>query len=148
MWDRFLQVLLFPLPVIPQTASHAEKTCPSTALSTTNPTRLDPSSNPAHRSLKPIRILNRPPDDDDECGAICGVIGRGNRSALRNPSPVPLFLAHIPHDLTRYRTWGTAVGNQRLTVQATARPWIYVTNIVVGRVSKGWGRCFVTQRSD
>jgi hypothetical protein len=28
--------------------------------------------------------------DDDECGAVGGVIGKGNRSLLRNPSQVPL----------------------------------------------------------
>jgi hypothetical protein len=28
--------------------------------------------------------------DDDECGAVGGIIGRGNRSTRRKPDPVPL----------------------------------------------------------
>jgi hypothetical protein len=36
-------------------------------------------------------------DDDDDCG---GVSGRGNRSARREPAPVPLSLPQIPHDLS------------------------------------------------
>jgi hypothetical protein len=27
--------------------------------------------------------------DDDECGAVGGMIGRGNRSTWRKPAPVP-----------------------------------------------------------
>jgi hypothetical protein len=29
-------------------------------------------------------------DDDDECGATGGMLGRGNRSTRRKPAPVPL----------------------------------------------------------
>jgi hypothetical protein len=49
---------------------------------------------------------------DDECGAVGGIIGRGNRSTRRKPAPVPLCPLQIPHDLTRVRT--------RATVELTA----------------------------
>jgi hypothetical protein len=42
--------------------------------------------------------------DDDECGAIGGMLGRGNRSARREPAAVPLCPPQIPHDLTWTRT--------------------------------------------
>jgi hypothetical protein len=38
--------------------------------------------------------------DDDECGAVSGMIGRGNRSTLRKPSLVSPCPLQIPHDLT------------------------------------------------
>jgi hypothetical protein len=53
--------------------------------------------------------------DDDECGAIDGMIGRGNRSTPRKTAPVPLFPPQIPHDLTQARTRTAAVGSRRLT---------------------------------
>jgi hypothetical protein len=38
---------------------------------------------------------------DDECTAVGGMrIGRGNRSTLRKPAPVPLCPPQIPEDLT------------------------------------------------
>jgi hypothetical protein len=37
--------------------------------------------------------------DDDKCGEICGMIGRGNLSADRKPAQVPLCPPQIPHDL-------------------------------------------------
>jgi hypothetical protein len=41
------------------------------------------------------------PDDDDECGAVGGmIIGRGNRSIRRKPAAVALCPPQIPHDLT------------------------------------------------
>jgi hypothetical protein len=55
-------------------------------------------------------------DDDDDCGAVGGIrIGRGNRSTLRNPAPVPLDPPQIPHDLTLARTRAAAVGSRRLS---------------------------------
>jgi hypothetical protein len=55
-------------------------------------------------------------DDDDEYGAVGGMrIGRGNRSTLRNPAPVPLCPPQILHDLTWARTLVAAVGRRRLT---------------------------------
>jgi hypothetical protein len=47
-------------------------------------------------------------------------IGRGNRSTLRKPAPVPLCPPQTPHDLTWTRT---RVGSQRLTAWAMARPY-------------------------
>jgi hypothetical protein len=35
--------------------------------------------------------------DDDECGAVDEIIGRGNRSTQRKPAPVPLCSPQIPH---------------------------------------------------
>jgi hypothetical protein len=63
--------------------------------------------------------------DDDDYGAVVGMrIGRGNRSTRRKPAPVPLCPPQIPHDLTWDRTRGAAVGSQRLTAWAMARPCI------------------------
>jgi hypothetical protein len=67
---------------------------------------------------------NRPivpaPDDYDD-GEIGGMIGRGNRSTRRKPAPVPLCPPQTPH-AARTRTRAAAVGSQRLTAWATARP--------------------------
>jgi hypothetical protein len=61
--------------------------------------------------------------DDGDCGEIGGMnIGRGNRSTRRKPGPVPLCPPQIPHDQTRARTRAAALGSQRLTAWATARP--------------------------
>jgi hypothetical protein len=63
--------------------------------------------------------------DNGDCGAVGGMnIGRGNRSTRRIPVPVPFCPPHIPHDLTRARTWAAAVGSQRLATWAMARPWL------------------------
>jgi hypothetical protein len=68
---------------------------------------------------------NRPtvpvPGDNDD-GEIGGMIGRGNRSTRRKPAPVPLCPPKTPH-AARMRTRAAAVGSQRLTAGATARPW-------------------------
>jgi hypothetical protein len=56
-------------------------------------------------------------------GAIGGMkIGRGNRSTRRKPAPGPLCPPQIPHGQTRARTQAAAVGSQRLTAWAMARP--------------------------
>jgi hypothetical protein len=61
--------------------------------------------------------------DDDDYGAVGGMsIGRGNRSTRRKPTPVPLCPPQIPHDLTWDRARVAAVGSQRLTAWAMARP--------------------------
>jgi hypothetical protein len=57
-------------------------------------------------------IVPAPFDYDD--GNIGGMIGRGNRSTLRNPTPVPLCPPQTPH-AARTRTRASAVGSQRLT---------------------------------
>jgi hypothetical protein len=56
-------------------------------------------------------IVPAPGDYDDE--EIGGIIDRGNRSTRRKPTPVPLCPPQIPHAAWT-RTWGVAVGNQRL----------------------------------
>jgi hypothetical protein len=48
---------------------------------------------------------------DDECRAVGGILGRGNRSTRRKPAPVPLCPPQIPNDLTR----ALEVGSRRLT---------------------------------
>jgi hypothetical protein len=68
--------------------------------------------------------------DEGDCGAIGGIkIGRGNRSTRRKPAPTPLCPTQIPHDQTRDRTRAAAVGNQRLTAWAMARPLLTVLTI-------------------
>jgi tetrahydromethanopterin S-methyltransferase subunit G len=64
-------------------------------------------------------IVPAPGDYDD--GEISGMIGRGNRSTRRKPAPVPLCPPQTPH-AARTRTRSAAVGSQRLTAWATARP--------------------------
>jgi hypothetical protein len=54
------------------------------------------------------------PDDDDEYGAVSGmIIGRGNRSTRRKPAPVSLCPPQIPLDHTRARTRAPAMGSRR-----------------------------------
>jgi hypothetical protein len=60
---------------------------------------------------------------EGDCGAIGGMkIGRGNRSTRRKPTLAPLWPPQIPLDQTRDRTRAAAVGNQRVTALAMARP--------------------------
>jgi hypothetical protein len=66
-------------------------------------------------------ILSAP--DDDECGAMDEMLGRGNRSSRRKPATVPLS-SPFPHTLTRARSQADAVGSRRLTASATERPLI------------------------
>jgi hypothetical protein len=61
--------------------------------------------------------------DEDDCGEIGGMkIGRGNRSTGRKPAPASLCPPQISLDQTRTRTRAAAVGSQRLTAWAMARP--------------------------
>jgi hypothetical protein len=53
-------------------------------------------------------------------------IGRGNRSTRRKPAPASLCPPQIPLDQTRARTRAAAVGSQRLTAWAMARPLCYM----------------------
>jgi hypothetical protein len=64
-------------------------------------------------------IVPAPGDYDD--GDIGGMIGRGNRNTRRKPVPVPLRPPQTLH-AARTRTRAAAVGSQRLTAWATARP--------------------------
>jgi hypothetical protein len=60
---------------------------------------------------------------EGDCGAIGGMkIGRGSRSTRRKAAPAPLCPPQIPLDETRDRTRAAAVGSQRLTAWAMARP--------------------------
>jgi hypothetical protein len=52
-------------------------------------------------------VVPAPGDYDD--GEICGMIGRGNRSSLRKPTPMPLCPPQTPH-AARTRTRAAAVG--------------------------------------
>jgi hypothetical protein len=69
-------------------------------------------------------VTNRPivpsPGDYDD-GEIGGMIGRGNRNTRRKPAPIPLCPPQTPH-AARTRTRAAAVGSQRLTASAAARP--------------------------
>jgi hypothetical protein len=66
-------------------------------------------------------IVPAPGDyDDGEFGGM--KIGMGNRSTRRKHAPAPLCQPQIPLDQTRARTRAAAVGSQRLTTWAMARP--------------------------
>jgi hypothetical protein len=65
--------------------------------------------------------------DDGEIG---GMIGRGNRSTQRKPAPVPLCPPQTPN-AARTLTRAPAVGSQRLTGWATARPTSTLANSMV-----------------
>jgi hypothetical protein len=65
-------------------------------------------------------------DYDD--GEFSGMkIGRGNRSTRRKPVPAPLCPPQIPLDQAQDRTRAAAVGSQRLTARAMARPFIFLS---------------------
>jgi hypothetical protein len=64
-------------------------------------------------------IVPAPGDYDN--GEIGGMIDRGNRSTRRKPAPMSLCPPQTPH-AARTRTRAVAVGSQRLTAWATARP--------------------------
>jgi hypothetical protein len=64
-----------------------------------------------------------PAPGDCEDGEFGGMkIGRGNRSSRRKPAPAPLCPPQIPLEQTRAQTRAAAVGSQRLTSWAMARP--------------------------
>jgi hypothetical protein len=66
------------------------------------------------------------PDDYDD-GEFGGMkFGRGNRSTRRKRSPASLCPPKIPLDQTQARTRTAAVGSQRLTAWAMARPLVVV----------------------
>jgi hypothetical protein len=68
---------------------------------------------------------------DYDGGEIGGMIGRGNRSTRKKPAPVPLCPPQIPH-AARTRTRAAAVGSQRLTASATARPRKRTLSVLLG----------------
>jgi hypothetical protein len=65
--------------------------------------------------------------DDHDNGEIGGMNGRGNRRTRRKPAPVPLCPPQTPH-AARTRNRAAAVGSQRLTAWATARPPPFITS--------------------
>jgi hypothetical protein len=66
-------------------------------------------------------IVPAPGDyDDGEFGGM--KTGRGNRSTRRKPAPAPLCPPQIPLNQTRVWTRAAAMGSQRLTAWAMARP--------------------------
>jgi hypothetical protein len=75
------------------------KTCPSATLSTTNPTRTDPVSNPGLGGERPA--TNR--------------LSHKAEVLWEKSVPVPLCPPQIPHGLTRYRTRASALRGRRLT---------------------------------
>jgi hypothetical protein len=84
-------------------------------------------SNWVHSARRPLIGLLWPAlgDYEGEFGAI--KIGRGNRSTRRKPAPAPLCPRQIPLDQTRDRTRADAMGSQRLTAGAMARPMYQFT---------------------
>jgi hypothetical protein len=68
-----------------------------------------------------LPIVPAPGDcEDGEFGGIKN--GRENRSTRRKPAPAPLCPPQIPLDQTQDWTRAAAVGSQRLTASAMARP--------------------------
>jgi hypothetical protein len=82
-------------------------------------------SNWVHSARRPlIGLLQPAPVDDDDDREFGGMkTGSGNRSIRGKPVPAPLCPLQIPLDQTRDRTRAAAVGSQRLTAWAMARPW-------------------------
>jgi hypothetical protein len=88
-------------------------------------------------TLATVGLLCQPRMIDDDYGAVGGMrTGRGNEVLGEN-------LPQIPHDLTWDRTRAAAVGSQRLTAWAVARPEDQVTHnnsvcLAVAKRSKGY----------
>jgi hypothetical protein len=81
------------------------------------------SPNCVHSARRPIV----PAPGDCEDGEFGGMNGRGNRSTRRKPALGPLCPPQIPLDQTRDWTRAAAVGSQRLTASAMARPGLLVS---------------------
>jgi hypothetical protein len=64
--------------------------------------------------------------DDDECGAVGGMIGRGKRSTRRKPAPVLLSPPQIPNDMIWTGTKAVPVQCQQLTARAKERPRVHI----------------------
>jgi hypothetical protein len=76
---------------------------------------------PLGRSATYWPIVPAPGDCED--GEFGEMNGRGNRSTRGKPVPTPHCPPQIPLDQTRDWTRAAAVGSQRLTASAMARPW-------------------------
>jgi hypothetical protein len=69
-----------------------------------------------HSAQRPLIGLLQPAPGDYDDGEFDGMkIGKGNRSARREPAPAPHCPPQIPLDQTLVRTRAAAVGSQRLT---------------------------------
>jgi hypothetical protein len=68
-------------------------------------------------------------------------IGNGNRSTRRKSGPAPLCPPQIPLDQTQARTRAAAVGSQRLTAWAIARPPLVITR---ARLFQSMQPCVIT----
>jgi hypothetical protein len=95
--------------------------------------------------LRPLNGLSYQPRmmDDDECGALCRMIGKGNRSTQRKPASLPFCLPQIPHDLTRTWTLAASVGSWWLTTWAMLWPLYDLSfrlppSIVTNRINTCW----------
>jgi hypothetical protein len=82
---------------------------------------------PSPPLLRPLLAYCTSPPDDDECGAVGGMLGRGNRNTRRKSASVLLCTPKIPHDLIRTWTRVTTLGSQRLTSWAMAQPILTLT---------------------
>jgi hypothetical protein len=60
--------------------------------------------------------------NDDERGAVGGLIGRGNRSTRREPTSLPLWPPQILRDVIWTRTWPALVESLRLKACNMVRP--------------------------
>jgi hypothetical protein len=78
-----------------------------------------------------------PAPGDCEDGEFGGMNGRGNRSTSRKPAPAQLCPPQIPLDQTRDWTRAAAVGSQRLTASAMARPPIRFTSSATASYADG-----------
>jgi hypothetical protein len=78
-------------------------------------------SNWVHLTLAASNRPIVPPPGDYDDGETGRMIGKGNRSTRRKPATVPLWPPQTPHAAWT-RTRAAAVGTQRLTAWATARP--------------------------
>jgi hypothetical protein len=75
--------------------------------------------------------------DDGDSAAVGGAkIGSGSRSTGTKPATELLCSPQIPHDLTRTRSLFAAVGSQRLTAWAMARPYFSPNVIKIVRSRK------------
>jgi hypothetical protein len=72
---------------------------------------------PLLQQYQPQVVMN-----DEECGAVKGMIDRGNRSTQRKPAPMLLCPPQIPHNLIRAGTRVTTAGTRWLTTWVTVLP--------------------------
>jgi hypothetical protein len=96
--------------------------------------------------------LTVPAPDDDERGAIGGIIDKGNRSTRRKSLPLPFCRPQIPNYLILARTRTAGVGSQQLTSWAIARHrghnYLFIHSFIHSSKSilRGWDpKCLATR---